>query len=113
VIDVVQRLDGDQHDDASLEYEVGDRAESHLLLGGGESGRLVVALQRADDALPYHIVDSTADEKLVMQTVGEREAPLPGRFYIPLRMARTIFLQRSMDPDLTWEMSGTAPRGAR
>jgi hypothetical protein len=116
VIDVVQQLDGDQHDDASLEYVAGDRAEARLLLGGGENGRLVVALQQANDALPHHLGDPTANEKFVMQTVGGQETPLPGRFYTPLTMplqaTRTFFFQRRMDPDLTWETSGAAIRAA-
>lgn len=109
---VLRRLDGFRHDDASLDDAsqddaVEDTAEARLVVGGGEDGRVVVALQRAGTTYPRHLVDPTHDEALLTQTVGGQETPLPGRFYVPLdlalRAAHYFYLHRHADPALRWE----------
>jgi hypothetical protein len=100
---VLRRLDGFRHDDASLDDAsqddvVEDTAEARLVVGGGEDGRVVVALQRAGTTYPRHLVDPTHDEALLTQTVGGH-VPLD----LALRAAHYFYLHRHADPALRWE----------
>jgi hypothetical protein len=104
----LRRLDGFRHDDACLEYVVEGAAASWLIVGGGESGRVVVGLQTAGADCVRHLVDPAQGEALRAQTVGGQETPLPAWLYVPLEMAlqaaRYFFLHRAADPALQWAL---------
>jgi hypothetical protein len=103
---ILRRLDGFRHDDALLEYAGGTADEAWLILGGGEAARVVVSVQTAGADHPLHLLDPVRGDELEIQSVGEQETPLPGKFYVPLEMAlqaaRYFYRHRAPDPTLRW-----------
>ncbi|MBN2135399.1 MAG: hypothetical protein JW737_06675 [Acidobacteria bacterium] len=102
---ILQNLDGSLHDDSFLEY-TDSSGTVRLTMGGGETKRVVLGVQAAGEDCPVHLIDPSAGDELIVQSVGGQETPLPAKLYIPLNMAlqatHYFYQHQQPDPSLHW-----------
>jgi hypothetical protein len=109
----IRRLDNSRFTDLSLDFAEG-RDRTSLLVSGGNEGRVVCCVARAED--PdwgqdfRHLVDlewRDADDEFE-QVIGGQASALPAKLSVPretaLRAARYFFEHRALDPGLRWQV---------